>query len=164
MGTPLPQTPSPHPQPPQRSSPGGGHSDHRDPLRQAGLGRCPWAGNWARKQGDPPETAQPSWGLDAYKRRLVLSRDACAFSNIPTAALRGQLHPHSRTKPARVGYGGCCQAVGSTLFQNTPCHILNTIHLTLSHLANPTALGTQTQSHCKTTLSFILSVVYQFLL
>lgn len=128
LGTPLLPTPSPHPQP-LSAGPERGRSDHRAPQVGA-RGRLGWGavrvgGELGEETGDPPERAQPSRGLDAYKRRLVLSRDACAFSNIPTAALRGQLHPHGCTKPARVGYGGCCQAVGSTLFQTTPCYILN---------------------------------------
>lgn len=69
---------------------------HRTP--QVGGPRALSAGGeLGTETGDPPERAQPSLELDLYKRRLVLAWDACAFSNIPTATLRGQLHPYSLT-------------------------------------------------------------------
>lgn len=84
----LPQTPAPRP---KGGSPGGGAQDTSRPRQVAGGARAvSVGGKLGTETGDPPERAQPSPGLDAYKRRLVLSWDACAFSNIPTATLRGQ--------------------------------------------------------------------------
>lgn len=54
--------------------------------------------------GDPLESpAQLGAGSG---QKTTCSQDACAFSNIPTAALWGHLHPQSHTRPARVELGG----------------------------------------------------------
>lgn len=67
---------------------GGGAQAASLPLQvTGGAGALSVGGELGAETGDPPERAQPSPGLDAYKRRLVLPWDACAFSNIPTATL-----------------------------------------------------------------------------
>lgn len=85
---PLPP-PSPHPQPLsvglregalRPSSPTGGG------LRQAGLGRCPWAGNWARKQGIPQRGPSPAGGWTRTKGDLF-------FLGMP-APSQTYLQPH----------------------------------------------------------------------
>ena len=98
---PLPAPPPPPAPGPKRGSPGRGRSGSLSaPLGGGrGWGAVPWAEPGA-ETGDPPERAQPAPGLGLYKRQLVLSWDACAFSNIPTATLRGQATPtHGCTNP-----------------------------------------------------------------
>lgn len=118
-GTPLASGPRP-------LTPGRKHRPQEGALRPpgrlpphqvaGGAGALSVGGELGAETGDPPERAQPSPGLPAYKRRLVLSWDACVFSNIPRATLRGQLHPHIATQSLQ-GWGqrGPCQPKGSAL-------------------------------------------------
>ena len=136
----LPQPESPRPLPKARSAvPGRGRSGHLATPHQVagGAGALSVGGELGAETGDPPERAQPSLGLDAYKRRLVLSWDACAFSNIPTATLQGQLHPHiaAQSLPG-WGVGGLSPTQEVTFKNLAPtafCHRLNTIRFTPSH-------------------------------
>lgn len=132
---PLPQTPPPRsgPKPGSRE---GSLRQARGPLRwQAGLGRCPWAGSWARKQGIPQRGPSPAPGWTRTKGDLF-------FLGMP-APSQTYLEPHSGEsythtwlhKPAGVGNRGPSPApdVGVKNFAPaTPCHRLNIIHLTPS--------------------------------
>lgn len=97
LDPPLPQTPPHSPSLSNRASGVGGG------LRQAEFGALSVGGELSPETGDPPERAQPSLGLDAYKRRLVLfSGCLLLLKHTYSRTLPGQLHPHSGTKPDRV--------------------------------------------------------------
>lgn len=136
---PLPQVPDPCPRPEARSPGGGAQATWPSPppIRwRAGLGRCPWAGSWARKQGIPQRGPSPAPGWMRTKGDLF-------FLGMP-APSQTYLRPHSGdsythtccTKPARVGTGGLSPAQEvsfKNLAPTTLCHRLSTIHLTPSH-------------------------------
>lgn len=105
-----PPAPDPGSWPKARVPGGGAEATSQPPQVEGGARALSVGGELGAETGDPPERAQPSPGLDSYKRRLVLSWDACAFSNIPTATLRGLPHPHMATQARRGwGVGGCRQ-------------------------------------------------------
>lgn len=76
------------------------------PLRwiPVGRGTVRGLGSGLRNRGSPRES--PAQLGAGRRQKATCSQDACAFSNIPTAALWGHLHPQSHTKPARVELGG----------------------------------------------------------
>lgn len=92
----------PHP----RTQEGGKGLRASTPLRWIPVGRdkvC-GLGSGLRNRGSPRESLAQLGAESGQK--ATCSQDACAFSNIPTAALWGQLHPQSHTKPVGAELGG----------------------------------------------------------